>query len=285
MIALRISAVGLAALWCCHSASCEPRPFQSCPKPTDAAAAGQVRRHNCTATIQYTTGVYTGEFQNDERSGHGEWLYPSGAKYVGEFRDGLPNGQGVYTFPNGQKYVGEFKDGNFHGTGVLYSSNGSVVSQGSWVDNKPVAAGRAGKAAVELRSRTGPNGEDEIEMKRVGNLYVVPIRLNGVISVNAIVDSGASTVYIPAGIISELQNYHTVSPQDVLAKGVSVNADGSRSATALFRIHTLEVGGKTVEDIVASVGSPHGLMLLGQSFLRKFSSWSIDNERHVLILK
>ena len=63
---------------------------------------------------------------------------PSGTKYVGEFKGGKRNGQGTATFASGEKYVGEWKDGKFNGQGTLFASNGSVINQGIFVDNKLV---------------------------------------------------------------------------------------------------------------------------------------------------
>jgi predicted aspartyl protease len=50
-------------------------------------------------------------------------------------------------------------------------------------------------------------------------------------------------------------------------------------------IHSIEVGGHKVRDVLASVAYGRGQLLLGQSFLRRFKSWSINNGRKVLILQ
>jgi hypothetical protein len=68
----------------------------------------------------------------------GTYTFASGSKYVGEFKDGKYNGQGTATFASGEKYVGEWKDGKYNGQGTLFASNGSVINQGIFVDNKLV---------------------------------------------------------------------------------------------------------------------------------------------------
>lgn len=54
--------------------------------------------------------------------------------------------------------------------------------------------------------------------------------------------------------------------------------------SALFRIRSLQVGAIVVYNVTAAIGPENGDRLLGQSFLRKFQSWRIDNDRHMLIV-
>jgi hypothetical protein len=46
----------------------------------------------------------------------------------------------------------------------------------------------------------------------------------------------------------------------------------------------LTVGDKTLQNVTASLAPVNGPLLLGQSFLSRFKSWSIDNQRQVLYL-
>jgi predicted aspartyl protease len=49
-------------------------------------------------------------------------------------------------------------------------------------------------------------------------------------------------------------------------------------------ICTLKIGDKTLENVVGSILPVAGSLLVGQSFLSRFKSWSIDNQRPALIL-
>jgi hypothetical protein len=49
-------------------------------------------------------------------------------------------------------------------------------------------------------------------------------------------------------------------------------------------IRSLKVGNKVVGSVKASVTPARGGLLLGQSFLERFKSWSIDNTKHELLL-
>jgi predicted aspartyl protease len=58
-------------------------------------------------------------------------------------------------------------------------------------------------------------------------------------------------------------------------------ADGSTVPSMRFVIRSLKVGDRTLENVIAPVA---GSLLLGQSFLSRFKSWSIDNRSRALIL-
>ena len=49
-------------------------------------------------------------------------------------------------------------------------------------------------------------------------------------------------------------------------------------------IREIDLGGVKVSQVPASIGPAGGNLLLGQSFLRRLDSWSLDNKRDVLII-
>jgi predicted aspartyl protease len=65
----------------------------------------------------------------------------------------------------------------------------------------------------------------------------------------------------------------------------NIEIDGTEVPSPRFRIRSLKVGNTTLENVSASVASGKADILLGQSFLGRFKSWSVDNDRHVLILR
>jgi predicted aspartyl protease len=68
-------------------------------------------------------------------------------------------------------------------------------------------------------------------------------------------------------------------------KQTYVLADGSEVPSQQFRIRSIRVGNRTVKDVIGSIAPVKGDILLGQGFLSKFKSWSVDNEQHALILR
>jgi hypothetical protein len=201
----------------------------------------------------------------------GTKLFGDGSKYVGEFKNGKPHGHRSLISPYG-KYVGDFKNNKFDGQGIDYNADGSVRYSGKWT--KGQHAERDYSAAVET-----------IRMEKSGGVYTIPIRFNDTITLDAIVDSGASDVSVPADIVSTLIRTKTVTQEDFLGKQTYVLADGSKVPSQQFRIRSLKVGNKIIDNVVASIASVKGDILLGQSFLSKFKSWSVDNEQHSLILQ
>src|ERR1700719_672918 len=97
----------------------------------------------------------------------------------------------------------------------------------------------------------------------------------GLSRLNLGVDSGAADVSVPADVFSTLKRTGTIKPSDVLGQRTYILADGSKSQSVTFRIHSLRVGDVSVESVPGSVSPSGGTPLLGQSFLARFKAWSI----------
>ena len=132
------------------------------------------------------------------------------------------------------------------------------------------------------QSRTSSSS---IQMKKEGGIYVVPVLINNAITLDFMVDSGASDVTIPEDVVSTLIRTGTIRDTDFIGEKTYVLADGSRVKSKTFRIRSLKVGDRVLENVTGSVASTKGSLLLGQSFLGRFKSWSIDNSSHVLLLE
>ena len=121
-------------------------------------------------------------------------------------------------------------------------------------------------------------------MRLDGGVYIVPVSVNGVVTLDCIVDSGASDVNIPAEMFRKLVRAGSVKESDYTGTSDYTLADGSTEHGRTFRIHSLKVGNVVVQDVIASVGGDGSSALLGQSFLSRFRSWSQDNTHHTLAL-
>ena len=138
--------------------------------------------------------------------------------------------------------------------------------------------GGSGRQAEQARAESG------VPLKQSGGTLVVPVTINNTVEMPSIVDSGASDVSIPADVVTVLMRTGTISDGDFLGKRTYRLADGSTVPTPIFRIRSVKVGNKVLENVTGSVALGSGGLLLGQSFLGRFRSWSIDNERKVLVL-
>ena len=127
-------------------------------------------------------------------------------------------------------------------------------------------------------------GESAVPGVSKGGAFEVPVTIDGQLTLKFIVDSGAADVSVPADVVTTLLRTGTITDGDFLDKQTYQLADGSTAPSQRFVIRTLKVGNKTLENVVGSIAPPAGSLLLGQSFLGRFKSWSIDNERRVLIL-
>lgn len=137
--------------------------------------------------------------------------------------------------------------------------------------------------AQDQQPRLG--GRFSVAMKVDGGVYVVPVLINNAITLDFVVDSGASDVSIPADVVMTLSRTGTIGPSDFVGQQTHVLADGSEVPSDVFILRSLKVGNHVVQNVKASLASPKATLLLGQSFLQQFHSWSIDNARHALVLE
>jgi clan AA aspartic protease (TIGR02281 family) len=127
-------------------------------------------------------------------------------------------------------------------------------------------------------------GHEIVPMIGDGGTFKVPVTVNGQLTLDFIVDSGAADVSIPADVVLTLIRTGTLAESDFLDSRTYRLADGSTIPSQRFLIRSLKVGDKVLENITGSVAPVAGSLLLGQSFLTRFKSWSIDNQRQALVL-
>jgi len=133
-------------------------------------------------------------------------------------------------------------------------------------------------------SSTSASNIDEVRLVEAGTLFEIPVRINGAITLNFILDSGASDVQIPLDVFTTLIRADTIEKTDLKGEEEYFQADGTKHKTLRFLIRELKIGNHTLRNVIGSVGSTGAPLLLGQSFLSNFDSWTLDNKRHVLNL-
>jgi predicted aspartyl protease len=150
----------------------------------------------------------------------------------------------------------------------------------------------ASKATPPLRntppsstSTTAGTRRTVIPLQVESGTFTVPVSINGKITLNFVIDSGASDVSIPADVVLTLIRTGTINAADFLGQKVYRLADGSTMPSHTFRIRSLKVGDRIIENVTGSIAPSAGALLLGQSFLSRFQLWSVDNQRRSLILE
>ena len=114
--------------------------------------------------------------------------------------------------------------------------------------------------------------------------FVVPVVLNDVVTAKFIVDSGAADVSITEDLVSALMKSGTMTGADLLGSKTYMLADGTMLQGKIYRMATVRIGGVVMENVTVRIAAANGSLLLGQSFLRRLKSWSLDNARQVMII-
>jgi clan AA aspartic protease (TIGR02281 family) len=116
-------------------------------------------------------------------------------------------------------------------------------------------------------------------------VYKVPVQINGSITMDFIFDSGASDVFIPSDVFSVLVKQGKIANEDLTGVKEYQIADGSTTKNISIILRKMQIGEVVVTNVKASVGKSNTPLLLGQSFMQKFSQLTIDNESGYLIIK
>jgi len=124
-----------------------------------------------------------------------------------------------------------------------------------------------------------------VTLRRQSGVLMVPAVLNEMVSANFVVDSGASDVVIPETLMQAMRSAGKFSDAEFTGTQMVKLADGSVVKSRTFVLRSFSVSNRVLTNIHASVAPGNAMPLLGQSFLQRFSSWSIDNERQVLLLR
>lgn len=231
------------------------------------------------SNLQRCKGEYLSEIWNNC---FGIFNAPNGNRYEGEFQNNMPNGRGIFNWAEGGRYEGGYVDGLRHGQGVRYYPNGKI-EKGEF--RKGEYVGVIGQSSTALtESQSAKTSSTRVRMIQSGGTYKVPARLNDQITLNFTVDSGASDVSVPADVVLTLIRTNTITDSDFRGEQTYRLADGSTVKSRQFILRTITVGNKTVRNVTASIADIKGGLLLGQSFLKQFKSWSIDNNKNELVL-
>lgn len=114
--------------------------------------------------------------------------------------------------------------------------------------------------------------------------FAVPVVLNEVLTAKFIVDSGAADVSITEDLVASLMKSGTLTGADLLGTKTYMLADGTMKQGKTYRMASIRIGGVVMHDVTVRVEQASGSLLLGQSFLRRLNSWSMDNARQVMII-
>jgi clan AA aspartic protease (TIGR02281 family) len=124
-----------------------------------------------------------------------------------------------------------------------------------------------------------------VPFHRMGGVFVLPAMVNGSVKPYFVVDSGAASVQIPQEVAEELKRNRSLSPGDSLGDRAIVLADGRKIVQRTIRLRQIQIGDRTMDNVLAIIGAPHSQALLGQSLLRRLNWWKIDNVKNAIELE
>jgi clan AA aspartic protease (TIGR02281 family) len=139
-------------------------------------------------------------------------------------------------------------------------------------------------ALAAERQGAGTRARETIPIEAHDGAYVVPVLVNGLLPLKFIVDSGSADVSIPAEVASALRSLGTLSSADLLGSKKYMLADGSTVSSEIYRIASLKIGGLVMQNVTVRISAEKSSLLLGQSFLSRLKSWSVDNAKQILVM-
>lgn len=142
----------------------------------------------------------------------------------------------------------------------------------------------ASPAAAALIGDPESQAQGVIPIEAHDGAYAVPVLINGVLTADFIIDSGAADVSIPAEVAAALIKSGTLSVRDLIGSKIYMLADGSRLPSETYRLSSLKIGNLIMKDVTVRVAPEKSHFLLGQSFLSRLKSWSMDNAKRALII-
>jgi len=144
---------------------------------------------------------------------------------------------------------------------------------------------RTAPTIVAVQAAPKPMTRTEIPLHRsAGGSYYLPVTVIQTLSVPFALDTGSELIQIPLDVYLVLKRNGTISSGDERGSGAIITADGSSHKEPRFVIHELKVGDRVVTDVLGTVSPANSVPLLGEEFLARLGSYTIDNQRHVLTL-
>jgi hypothetical protein len=116
-----------------------------------------------------------------------------------------------------------------------------------------------------------------VQLRQLNGVLVIPVGLNGTLQEMAVLDSGASTVQVPEALVAELQRRGALLQKDRVAVRQHIMADGRGLQQQTFRLRSVQIGMRRLDNVLASTGAAKAKLLLGQSALHRLTEWSVDN--------
>jgi predicted aspartyl protease len=152
------------------------------------------------------------------------------------------------------------------------------------------ADGKLGSATILDRSSFSQKDnscKNPIQLYGDGtDVYEVFTKLNNVLTIAFILDSGASEVSITPDVALTLIRTGTIKQEDWLEGKIYRFADGSTAKSDRFMLRNIQIGNYTIPNVSVSISnSIEAPLLLGQNVLSRLGKISIDFRNNILCVE
>lgn len=79
---------------------------------------------------------YTGEWENNQRSGYGTFVWENGMSFAGTWKDNVRNGKGTLYFSDGRQLESSWVNDKLNGEAIIKSKEGNIIERCEYQDNK-----------------------------------------------------------------------------------------------------------------------------------------------------
>lgn len=151
--------------------------------------------------------------------------------------------------------------------------------------HETMLADRIAKMDVKNEATSQTNITEVPITRRTGGTFNVDCSVNG-LTLNMIFDTGASDVSISKVEADFMLKNNYLSKDDIRGKQYYQTADGGISEGTVITLKEVRIGDAVLHNVNASVvKSQKAPLLLGESVLRKFGTFTVDNINSRLIIK
>ncbi|MBO9152104.1 retroviral-like aspartic protease family protein [Chitinophaga sp. GCM10012297] len=130
---------------------------------------------------------------------------------------------------------------------------------------------------------SGPDA-DTVYVLQLQNTTKVKVKIGPFINAWTL-DSGADDLLVSDSLVNRLLELKLLSPQDYLGEGTYRVANDQPMQVKIYRLPQLQIGSFTIRNVILTSGKTVKTYLLGKGVLNKFSRWTLDNRREMLILE
>tara|TARA_Y100000589_G_C27181745_1_gene641080 strand:- start:594 stop:1550 length:957 start_codon:yes stop_codon:yes gene_type:complete len=125
--------------------------------------------------------------------------------------------------------------------------------------------------------------QEKIPMQKKNGVWMVPGTING-LSFNFVFDTGSSDVFVSSDILNVMIKQGTVTENDILEIADYLDASGNINEATKFIIKEIKIGSIIISNVLASASnSINTPLLLGQSFLSKFPSFTQTRDGYLIL--